>query len=547
MNMKYKMKILLVCCMLLVSLSIVKSVYAVGEGNIDAGGSGMGSGTTDNYWSPGNDGVRVSIVRVVDKYVVSIPIDYTNKIIQKSLISFDKKSKIDYQNGGFLIQHVGGYSYRNVKKELPKIISSNGSTNIKAIKQYFCSEYAVMMIANDTGLSYEELISGKYKLLLEPIAYFTFQGAKFGMTATEAALYDQQLSGGLRRKMVSLSHKNLPLAMFLEKPDLGYESWNGSTNSAATNNQIISCLGLGIIKFNEKEEVLSVGLYDYEYRVETDVITAVDLYAKGRITPDNPATVVFKVEGRSYKVTNIVIPEGESQIVWCKWRTPKTPQNIVISVSNQGGTLDKSLIRVNVIDMSSNDPPNPKATDRNESFTVPELPKKEQKENAKWGVWNAWWKADWRWVKVMKWCSHRTWVSDGKGKGHYKSWGHWVDNGYWKDFGDWVYEYTKYYATLKATNNITPDSNVPISSGKSTKSGYGININVSTNLTSNAPESHLTGSQNAVTYFPEYEYRSYWRLLDILSDGYNSVFNFKPNIYSSYNHRVHFTPVWVRP
>ena len=41
------------------------------------------------------------------------------------------------------------------------------------------------------------------------------------MSAHQAALYDQMLSGGLRAKMVSLTHKNLPLAMFLERADLG--------------------------------------------------------------------------------------------------------------------------------------------------------------------------------------------------------------------------------------------------------------------------------------------------------------------------------------
>jgi hypothetical protein len=47
-----------------------------------------------------------------------------------------------------------------------------------------------------TGINYDVLINGEYKLLLEPIAYMTFQGIKIAMTATEAALYDQQLDGG---------------------------------------------------------------------------------------------------------------------------------------------------------------------------------------------------------------------------------------------------------------------------------------------------------------------------------------------------------------
>ena len=70
-------------------------------------------------------------------------------------------------------------------------------------------------------------------------------------TATEAALYDEVLSGGLRSRMVSLSHKNLPLSMFLETPDLGYPAWSGSRTSAATNAEIKSSLGLGIVRFQD--------------------------------------------------------------------------------------------------------------------------------------------------------------------------------------------------------------------------------------------------------------------------------------------------------
>ena len=123
-----------------------------------------------------------------------------------------------------------------------------------------------MRIAELTGFNYKTLINGDYKILLEPIAYMTFNGMKMAMTATEAALYDQQLGGGLRSKMVSLSHKNLPLAMFLETPDLGYPAWAGSTTTAASNTDIISSLGLGIVRFSEAEPP-QVSNYDYTYRV----------------------------------------------------------------------------------------------------------------------------------------------------------------------------------------------------------------------------------------------------------------------------------------
>ena len=87
-------------------------------------------------------------------------------------------------------------------------------------------------------MSYDVLIGGEYKILLEPIAYYKFEGVMIATTATEAAMYDERVGGLLRRRMVSLSHKNLPLAMFLEVADLGYPAWSGSRNKAASNSEI---------------------------------------------------------------------------------------------------------------------------------------------------------------------------------------------------------------------------------------------------------------------------------------------------------------------
>lgn len=55
---------------------------------------------------------------------------------------------------------------------MPRIVSSNGSNNIAAIRSYFCREGTIKDIANATGFNYDTLITGDYKILLEPIAYF---------------------------------------------------------------------------------------------------------------------------------------------------------------------------------------------------------------------------------------------------------------------------------------------------------------------------------------------------------------------------------------
>lgn len=59
-----------------------------------------------------------------------------------------------------------------------------------------------------------------------------------------------------------------------------------------------------------------------------------------------------------------------------------------------------------------------------------------------------------------------------------------------------------------------------------------------------APSSHITGVQNVVAYFPEFNYSTYWRLLKRLNTGYSSTFAFQKNKYSTYGQSCHFSPVW---
>ena len=76
------------------------------------------------------------------------------------------------------------------------------------------------------------------------------------------------------------------------------------------------------------------------------------------------------------------------------------------------------------------------------------------------------------------------------------------------------------------------------------KSGYGIN-EVVTARVSSSQRSATTALQNAVSYFPEFNYDSFWRLLDRVSiSSSSSRLEFQTNEYSTYNRRTHFTPIW---
>ena len=73
------------------------------------------------------------------------------------------------------------------------------------------------MVSDATGLEYETLIDGDYKLVIEPICYFTYQGNFYAMTATEAALYNQLSGGALVSMLPNVIQKNLPLAISWKK------------------------------------------------------------------------------------------------------------------------------------------------------------------------------------------------------------------------------------------------------------------------------------------------------------------------------------------
>lgn len=147
-------------------------VFATGEGNIDNGGSDFGSGTNTNYWSSHDEGVRVTVVRTSDGAAASSSVDLTNKSPNNIRVHFGKVSKSSYRNGSSLALSTGAYQYINPSMSLPQIIStSSGGANLAAIKSYFTDEQVIRGIAGYVGMNFDTLVSGDYKLLLEPIAY----------------------------------------------------------------------------------------------------------------------------------------------------------------------------------------------------------------------------------------------------------------------------------------------------------------------------------------------------------------------------------------
>ena len=539
-----RFKLWVLTFLLIVSTLAPMTVYAEGEGNIDNGGGGLGEGTDTNFWNTGDEGVRVTVVSASDGSAVSASIDLTNKQPNNIVVHFGKVCKSQYRHGTGLTPNTGTYSYVNPAQALPKIITtSSGSASLAAIKSYFTDEQVIRSIARYVGMDYDTLIGGDYKLLLEPIAYVTYQGTRVAFTATEAALYNQVTGGTVRKKLTSLTHKNLPLAMFLETSDLGYPAWSGSKSEKVSDDDIISSLGLGIVRFNEvvTPEVIAA---DYTYRVNTDVITAVTI-SGGQSDPDNPVSVTFNILGRSYTVSNVYYPKDGQQLVWVKWHTPFTEQHITISVSvSGGGSASKGTITANIVDLDKNPPPNPVADDRNDSYNAGNaiVPANPQKTSASWSVWRPWWKEKWVWHSDWEWKtgSHSEDCPEDCESSH----GYWEDEGVYVDEGWWEFDLDRYSASLSATMDLTTDAKSPTATATTIKSGYGVNISVNASA-STSQSASTTPPQTAVSYFPEFYYKTYWRLLEKTSGGYHAGFEFRNNHYSTYNRRTHFTPIWM--
>ena len=422
--------------------------------------------------------------------------------------------------------------------------------NIAVVKQYFSDEGVLRGFCSQIGFNFDELISGQYVLMIEPIAYFRYNGIDLAMTATEAALYDQMTSGALMSKLGLLTHQNLPLAMFLERADLGYPAYSGTMSGIKTNSAILAQLGLGSVRFKETEPPTGGG--DIEYRVNTDVITSFTVTASKDTNPRNPASVTITAGGYGSINFPVTIPEGASQLVWLKWHTPSAPTSVTITASKSGTiSLDKSSITASIVDLNIYAPPNPTGRDRNDGFTIPtSMYPVTDRTSASWHVYSCYlveqifpyesiaaMEAD-KWFVIEIY--YRTETDYGDPLDPFDDTTREVPDS--ARMGKYFYNRNDYFASLNVSKAVTvPDEKVPTAVGKKMKSGYGFNADVAANVSTNGT---ATGAQTTVALFPEFKYNTYCRLLDRLTSGWGATFAFQQNLYSMYRQRVHFTPIW---
>jgi len=264
-------------------------------GNVDGGGGGLGAGNNNNGWAISSqsgglifdaEGLRVYLVNSSTGAPASPSIDITNSNIAiNNVYNGQGRTKHEYRFINSNLNMSSAYSYIRVNTSpqlLPRIIPWNEVSNdarIEAVKNWFLnSSYADWVLAH-LGTNIDEVRAAGHLLAVEPIAYFRYQGYNYAMTATEAALFNQVSGGGLANMLAPLTHKNLPLSLFLETSEFTgssfrIDAWTGSRTTNASDGDIINQLGIGYIHYiSSGAETDTVGGTSFSYPTDTWVIT----------------------------------------------------------------------------------------------------------------------------------------------------------------------------------------------------------------------------------------------------------------------------------
>lgn len=316
-------------------------------------------------------------------------------------------------------------------------------------------------------------------------------------------------------------------------------------------------------------------------------------------------TVAYKIRSTSGSTlksgtVEITCPAGgEETMGWIKWHTPSREQSVVITLESKRDTLllldedgnqcDKLTINADIAKVKESTPPDPLVSDTKPSWQKVYSQSSVQErisgyvsgdsvQELSWYTWSigAGWSQDSdydrRRVKIitggMTDPSSQTpyWGAETENQDvTLYTWG--VDNRYYPSaaatrtigsfYAGAVYISTSDIQLEKVTYSVSMSAEAAISpsdycktatysesSGKYTmKSGYGIQISVDTHLSGDTQ--YCTGSQTANVLFPEFNYnRHSTTLYNRLLEKSGGSFVFKKNKYSTYNDRVHFTPIW---
>ena len=216
---------------------------------------------------------------------------------------FGKYCKSDYMNDPTLIGYLGNYEYvyapdikalddnGNAKKFhyknsgtatefFPRTLafSSNFLTRPDEIKEYFTNDHVLNELASQWSMSRTELGSGKYTIMIEPLAYFSFPdrgNAIYAATVTETVLW-QDLNGFISKNFTRNNYGNLwPGSMVLEEPMFGRYKAKPFTASGGvySHDDRLYHMGLNTVSWDAPSTPTTIKVYYHLYN-SSDVQTS---------------------------------------------------------------------------------------------------------------------------------------------------------------------------------------------------------------------------------------------------------------------------------
>ncbi len=352
------------------------------------------------------------------------------------------------------------------------------------------------------------------------------------------------------------------------------------------------------MKYASPDSTIKVYVPNPKYETEPygeEPYTLVGKYKDGEMMASSGgAGICYLVEnsaGRTITEGTVYFscPAGENAMGWFEWHTPSKAQDITITltptssdimiVDGNGHRYNSLEIQATITKVEEKTPPDPKVTDTRPTWQkiysrssiqdkIADYAPQDDIAELDWYVWAYGWE-QYEVKPASKSFNYGTGLANGGTYDTYnfiaERWG--IDNRYYANEQRMEADYLSgkivvgavvltgeahkvyYSVSLSADMTITPSQYCQTAeysasaSAYKMKSGYGFNIEVNTHLSGDTQ--YCTGSQVVNTLFPEFNFdlrssADYNRLLEEVG----GVWVFKENEYSTYDDRVHFTPIW---
>lgn len=253
--------------------------------------------------------------------------------------------------------------------------------------------------------------------------------------------------------------------------------------------------------------IVGGGTSSMEYRKDTDVYFSCDIAALDYVNPDNPGYVTFTVTDQNGSVTTLTYDDFASPILgiqraYVPFHIPNREGDLTVSISCSDNLVcDTKEIIATVVNSDEKTPPDPTLSMDISNFGV--FPSFKDSEHHDWVTYSA----------------------------------------YKNEAGEWEYQEHAHTASLNLNFLLTPDSNVKTAVGSTLGSGYGVNAEITSDISQTSPDDPLYNIQNVYCFFPEFNYTEYFRKLEKTAhDDLSNTWEFRVNKYSHSNSRAHYIP-----